>query len=389
MSDETPTMTPSRTLSPAAWSSADEEALLMNMVQRYSPSGHERPLAEWLAGQIAPLGLHAHVDAVGNLIAELPPSEQSAPQQAPLILLGHLDTVSGYILPSREDGRLYGRGAVDAKGTLAAFLAAMVRLQTRDMPRRRPIIVVGAVEEEAATSRGARAVLDRWRPAAVVIGEPSGAGAVTLAYKGRLLVRCQVTQAVAHTARPEQSVCARAVTLWRSLEEQAVAWNERHSARTTFATLQPSLRAINSSSDGLLDECALEIGYRLPPGFEPETLARSIEELALAQSVAVAFRGSEPAYEGARHNPLVSAFVRAIRAEGMTPGFKRKTGTSDMNVVGPIWRCPILAYGPGDATWDHRPDEHLSLAEYARAVSVLERALADLVGASGHIVEEE
>jgi LysW-gamma-L-lysine carboxypeptidase len=303
--------------------------------------------------------------------------------------LGHLDTVSGYIPPRREDGRLYGRGAVDAKGPLAAFLAAMVRLQTRDTLRRRPTIVVGAVEEEAATSRGARAVLDRWRPAAVVIGEPSGADAVTLAYKGRLLVRCQVTQAVAHTARPEESVCARAVALWRSLEEQAVAWNELHGARTTFATLQPSLRAINSSTDGFIDVCALEIGYRLPLGFEPETLARSIDELAQARSATLAFRGAEPAYEGARRTPLVSAFVRAIRAEGMTPGFKRKTGTSDMNVVGPIWRCPILAYGPGDATLDHRPDEHLSLAEYARAVSVLERALADLAGASGHIVEEE
>jgi N-acetyl-ornithine/N-acetyl-lysine deacetylase len=385
MCEETPTMTPSR----APWASADEEALLINMLERYSPSGHERPLAEWLAGQIAPLGLHAHVDSVGNLIAELPPSRRSGPEQAPLVLLGHLDTVQGYIPPRREDGRLYGRGAVDAKGPLAAFLAAVLRLQARDVSRRRPIIVVGAVEEEAATSRGARAVVERWRPAAAVIGEPSGADAVTLAYKGRLLVRCQVTQAVTHTARPEDSVCARAVALWRSLEEQAVAWNERHGARTTFATLQPSLRAINSSSDGFTDECALEIGYRLPLGFEPETLARSIEELVEAQGVAVAFHGSEPAYEGARRNPLVSAFVRAIRAEGMTPGFKRKTGTSDMNVVGPIWRCPILAYGPGDATLDHRPDENLSLAEYARAVSVLERALADLAGAPGHTVEEE
>jgi N-acetyl-ornithine/N-acetyl-lysine deacetylase len=383
MSEETSTMTPAR----AAWITADEEDLLIGMLQRYSPSGHERPLSEWLAGQIAPLGVRAHVDTVGNFIAELPPSEQSALEQAPLILLGHLDTVLGYIPPRREDDRLYGRGAVDAKGPLAAFLAAMIRLQTRDLPRVRPIIVVGAVEEEAATSRGARGVLDRWRPAAVVIGEPSGVAAVTLAYKGRLLVRCQITQSVAHTARPEESVCARAVALWRSLEEQAVVWNERENARTTFAKLQTSLRSINSSSDGFIEECALEIGYRLPPGYDPETLARSIEDLADARGVAVSFRGAEPAYEVARRNPLVSAFVRAIRSEGMTPGFKRKTGTSDMNVVGPVWRCPILAYGPGDAALDHRPDEHLSLAEYARAVSVLERALADLAGAP-HLAAE-
>ena len=51
----------------------------------------------------------------------------------------------------------------------------------------RPVIVVGAVEEEAATSRGARAVLERWRPDYTIIGEPSSASAVTLGYKGRLL----------------------------------------------------------------------------------------------------------------------------------------------------------------------------------------------------------
>jgi LysW-gamma-L-lysine carboxypeptidase len=49
-----------------------------------------------------------------------------------------------------------------------------------------------------------------------------------------------------------------------------------------------------------------------------------------------------------------------------------------MNVVGPVWRCPILAYGPGDSALDHTPNEHLSLEEYARAIDVLEHALAAL-----------
>jgi LysW-gamma-L-lysine carboxypeptidase len=66
----------------------------------------------------------------------------------------------------------------------------------------------------------------------------------------------------------------------------------------------------------------------------------------------------------------------------MKPGFKRKTGTSDMNVVAPVWRCPIVAYGPGDAALDHTPDEHLRLPEYRSAISVLGRALADLLAPS-------
>jgi len=49
-----------------------------------------------------------------------------------------------------------------------------------------------------------------------------------------------------------------------------------------------------------------------------------------------------------------------------------------MNVVGPAWQCPILAYGPGDSTLDHTPHEHLDLDEYWRAVLVLEQALRNL-----------
>ncbi len=46
-----------------------------------------------------------------------------------------------------------------------------------------------------------------------------------------------------------------------------------------------------------------------------------------------------------------------------------------MNVVGPLWSCPIVAYGPGDSNLDHTPDEHLDLAEYRTAIATLTRVL--------------
>ena len=49
-----------------------------------------------------------------------------------------------------------------------------------------------------------------------------------------------------------------------------------------------------------------------------------------------------------------------------------------MNIVGPIWKCPIVAYGPGDSTLDHTPNEHLDLAEYERAINVLARVIGEL-----------
>jgi LysW-gamma-L-lysine carboxypeptidase len=60
------------------------------------------------------------------------------------------------------------------------------------------------------------------------------------------------------------------------------------------------------------------------------------------------------------------------------PGFVVKTGTSDMNVVAPVWQCPIVAYGPGDSALDHTPHERLDLDEYWTAVQVLEATLRQL-----------
>ncbi len=84
-----------------------------------------------------------------------------------------------------------------------------------------------------------------------------------------------------------------------------------------------------------------------------------------------------PPFKAGRKNRLVAAFIRAIRQAGLTPSFKLKTGTSDMNVVGPVWRCPIVAYGPGDSTLDHTPEERVDLDDYLLAVRVLTHVLGD------------
>ena len=46
-----------------------------------------------------------------------------------------------------------------------------------------------------------------------------------------------------------------------------------------------------------------------------------------------------------------------------------------MNVLGPAWGCPIIAYGPGDSAFDHTPDEHTSLRDYQQAVTILTHVL--------------
>ncbi|NJN97643.1 MAG: M20/M25/M40 family metallo-hydrolase, partial [Anaerolineales bacterium] len=79
-------------------------------------------------------------------------------------------------------------------------------------------------------------------------------------------------------------------------------------------------------------------------------------------------------------NPLVRAFLQSIRAAGGEPRFVVKTGTADMNVVAPHWpNTPVVAYGPGDSSLDHTPQEHIDLQEYGQAIGVLREVLTRLM----------
>jgi LysW-gamma-L-lysine carboxypeptidase len=341
-------------------------AMLEQMLRIPSVSGQEGEVARFLVEQMRALGFHSYVDGAGNAVGE-------AGEGPEIVLLGHIDTVPGVVPVRVEDGKLYGRGSVDAKGPFATFVAAAARLLAGGELRAR-LVLVGAVEEEAASSKGAHYVVDRYAPIACVIGEPSGWDRLTLGYKGRLLVEGRWDQPMAHSAGREVAVAERAVGFWNAVVARCAAHNQGKAQ--LFEQLLPSLRAVSSGSDGLTDWAELTIGIRLPPDIEPDALARELAEQAAGGQLR--FRGGCLAYRGDKNNQLVRALLKGVRAAGGTPGFLLKTGTSDMNVVGPAWRCPILAYGPGDSNLDHTPEEHVQIAEYLRAIDVLETALRQL-----------
>jgi [amino group carrier protein]-lysine/ornithine hydrolase len=381
--------------------------LIRGLVAIPSLSHQESAATEWLVAQMRRAGYErAFVDDAGNAVGEI-----GAPDAArTIVLLGHIDTVPGNIPVRIESSAagdvLFGRGSVDAKGPLATFVAAAARLNpqwARDNGIR--VVVVGAVEEEAATSKGARFIAARFNgreepvPDACVIGEPSHWHRVTLGYKGRLLLDLTADQAMAHTAGPDASLASIVVDLWNRVSAHASALNATR--EKAFDQLSPSLRRfITSTSAEMHDRVDAQIAWRLPLGFDTNAFVSelllwtathigaptpSIAPLAAigGEHVSMAgnrtmlefrFRGWEQPWKAERSNVLVRSFLSAIRmADGsVQPGFVFKTGTSDMNVVAPVWRCPIVAYGPGDSTLDHTPNEHLSLHEYWRAVGIVE-----------------
>ena len=185
--------------------------LLEEMLSIPSPSTQERALGQWLVSRLRAMGFAARRDEVGNVVAFW----GSGPRE--VLLMGHIDTVPGFIPVRREGDRLSGRGAVDAKGPLAAAITAVARQPAGAACR---FTVIGAVEEEGS-SRGARHLTSRRPPDQLVILEPSGWEAVTLGYKGSLRLRYRLSIPMGHGAGPNQSAADRAIAFVRRVQDYA------------------------------------------------------------------------------------------------------------------------------------------------------------------------
>lgn len=345
----------------------EAEALLHDLVNISSLSGAEGPASTLLAGWMADHGFQSWVDETGSAIGERGDGVRE------IVLLGHIDTYPGEVPVRVEGRRLFGRGSVDAKGPLAAFAVAAA---LADPPPGVRLVVIGASEEEAASSRGARHAMGRYRPEACLIGEPSGWDRITLGYKGRLNLAWSWEGGLAHSAGPTLSPAEVAVGAWRWIEEYASAFNQN--STDEFHSLRPSLLSIQTSREGAYGRASMEVNLRLPPGLNPLELEQALR-VGLPGGEML-FTGHEWAFQTPKDHPLTRALRAAIRAEGGQPHHVHKTGTSDMNVVGPVWHCPIAAYGPGDSHLDHTPEEHIDLDEYQRSIRVLSGVLEALMG---------
>jgi LysW-gamma-L-lysine carboxypeptidase len=346
---------------------AQAETLLHDLVAIPSPSYQEGDavclLVAWMQAHDYD---RAFIDAAGNAVGMIGSGSRT------IILLGHIDTFGGNP-PVRLDGRnLYGRGAVDAKGSLCTFAVAAAQAKAQ-LPADVRVIVVGAVEEECPTSKGAHFVAAEYQPQFCIIGEPSNWDRITLGYKGRLILDWRWDGGLGHSAGQIATPAERAVAYWQRIQNHTAQLNADKTR--VFERIDTTLQDLNTGSDGVHGWAAMRVGLRLPPGVDPNVLAA---ELAPNDDAVMRHFAMETAYVAHKDTALSRAFRGAIRAEGGTPAFVHKTGTSDMNIVGRVWKCPIVAYGPGDSALDHTPDEHLDLDEYRRAIRVLTTVLTHI-----------
>jgi len=288
-----------------------------------------RSLLEWCKEK----GMDAVVDR-GALIVN--------PKAKGLLLFGHLDTVPGDISVRIEDGRLWGRGSVDAKGPLCAALWALS--ESPDLWDR---VMLVAVPDEEGDSRTAKRLREEIPQMPTMILEPGNWDGITISYRGRILAALVARTQRTHSGFTEMFSTEIAVSRWNDLKQ----------------TCDP--RIVSVAGDIERTEMRLDIRYPIGPSplleGSPGAYFYTLE--------------NTPPYRSDKGSPLVRSLLGSIRGQGGSPSFKNKTGTCDMNVLGERWSAPIVAYGPGDSSLDHTNDESIDLDEYIRAIRVLKGAM--------------
>ena len=354
--------------------------LLTNLLGIYSPSGKEEEIANFLAEEMKKLGFQVGMDGIGNVIGVVGEGE-------PVILLcGHMDTVAGHIPLRVEEGKIYARGAVDAKGPLAAMVMAAAQV-VKDPTFTGKILVASVVEEEA-TSRGVKELIKGGIQADYALfGEPSGVENITIGYKGQIQLKVTCKTETGHSSTPwlYENALEKAYELWQQISN---AFRVAETQESPFYAVTACLTKVSGgrATSVIPFESEMYIDIRIPPQFTSAQVfgqtQKIIDEYKAANpkvTVKATVEDTVEPFEVNKSSPLVHALSSAVRKVLNKPAtLLRKTGTGDMNILGRAMNVPIVTYGPGDSHLDHTLDEHIVVSEYLDSIQVYKETILKL-----------
>ena len=327
------------------------------------------------------------VDGRPNVVARI-----GTPHGRSLMYNGHLDVVGvdgmthSPFAGETVDGRLFGRGATDMKGGVAAMCAAAWRAAAAGAGGE---IVVTAVVDEEWQSAGTRGLIDRGvRADACIVTEPTRM-AIAPSHKGFTWTEVTFTGRAAHGSRYDVGVDAirHAGLLLAELDRVEREELVRHTHPLLgHASLHASDIAGGSGWSTYPDRCALTVERRTVPGESPDDAVREMERaLERVSATDTAVRGtvrhvfSQWPSDVAVDSPIVTALSTAMRAAGesvVIEGLSAWTDAALLNAAG----IPAICYGPGDISLAHSATEWVAEDEIRRAATVLERLALDWCG---------
>jgi acetylornithine deacetylase len=313
-----------------------------------------------------------------NLVATLP----GDPDRPVLLLEAHMDTVAMTRVPQPvriADGRLYGRGACDTKGSAAAMVAAMARLAATDD---HPTVVFAGVADEETVMTGAEALLEQL-PAidGAIVGEPTELLPIR-AHNGAVRFRIEARGRSAHTSRAYLGVnaivaAARAVL---AIQDDLYPVLQARAHELTGPALITSAVIRGGDAPNLVPEwCVVEVDRRLAPGEIVTSVLGEVDALldrVRHQGVEVSREEPWvilPAIETPPAHPLVitaEAVVgrrsgRSVTASGVPFG-------TDASMLAGLGSIPCIVLGPGSIDQAHTEDEWVEIDQVVRAVEIYE-----------------
>ncbi|MEM1610041.1 MAG: M20/M25/M40 family metallo-hydrolase [Sulfolobales archaeon] len=350
--------------------------ILKRLLRIYSPSGDEDRAVREFVEIARAMGLEGYIDEDGNGVAVWGRGDRV------VALIGHIDTVPGYIEVSESSEGIRGRGAVDAKGPLAAMLAALNELRIsgevpEDIAR---IYVIASVGEES-DSRGALGLIRRgFKADAVIVGEPTNNNKIAIGYRGSMKVKVECSSVGGHASVPwiYISACEKLISLWENISRRYSG----SSASSISASL--TMMMCGEYHNVIPREGYAVIDIRYPPrGQSWREIMASIEEILPSGCRASLLKNPIEPVEVRPTIPIVRSLIRAVSRAGMRPEVVMKTGTSDMNLLYGSVSNNIAAYGPGRSELSHTDNEEILYWEFEKGIMVYSEAIKIFLGDLG------